>query len=312
MRGEDAEQAATVQPPEGPLAYATQTTLSVDDTAEVLDVLRARFPALSAPVKEDICYATTNRQAAVKAIAERCELIVVVGAANSSNSVRLREVAERAGCPRAVLVPRGRDEQLVGHVLHDHRHPAAGDVDGAAGGIRVRRVAPLELLDERDLGGVEVGDGDPLDAGPADEVHRGPVGDVLDDEVAELAQALLHRQRRLHQPARLREERHAVPLALGDGRQDGEMLPGGSEMSPATQEKVDQEAQRIVETAEREVIDLLERERPRLDALAHALLERETLDQPEAYRIAEVSESGADQNGKGELAPAGLDPAEHP
>ena len=106
---EDAEQAATVQPPEGPLAYATQTTLSVDDTAEVLDVLRGRFPDLSAPVKEDICYATTNRQAAVKAIAERCELIVVVGASNSSNSVRLREVAERAGCPRAVLVPRGRD-----------------------------------------------------------------------------------------------------------------------------------------------------------------------------------------------------------
>ncbi|WP_043836629.1 4-hydroxy-3-methylbut-2-enyl diphosphate reductase [Muricoccus aerilatus] len=106
---EDAEQAATVQPPPGPLAYATQTTLSVDDTAEVLDVLRRRFPELSAPVKEDICYATTNRQAAVKAIAERCELIVVVGAANSSNSVRLREVAERAGCPRAVLVPRGRD-----------------------------------------------------------------------------------------------------------------------------------------------------------------------------------------------------------
>ncbi|MBB5694669.1 4-hydroxy-3-methylbut-2-enyl diphosphate reductase [Muricoccus pecuniae] len=106
---EDAAQAATVQPPEGPLAYATQTTLSVDDTAEVLDVLRARFPGLSAPVKEDICYATTNRQAAVKAIAERCELIVVVGAANSSNSVRLREVAEKAGCPRAVLVPRGRD-----------------------------------------------------------------------------------------------------------------------------------------------------------------------------------------------------------
>ncbi|HEY8610119.1 MAG TPA: 4-hydroxy-3-methylbut-2-enyl diphosphate reductase [Roseomonas sp.] len=106
---EDAAQAAIVQPPAGPLAFATQTTLSIDDTAEVLDVLRSRFPDLSAPVKEDICYATTNRQAAVKAIAERCELIVVVGAPNSSNSVRLREVAERAGCPRAVLVQRGRD-----------------------------------------------------------------------------------------------------------------------------------------------------------------------------------------------------------
>ena len=106
---EDAEQAATVQPPEGPLAFATQTTLSVDDTAEVLDVLRARFPHMSAPVKEDICYATTNRQAAVKAIAERCDMMVVVGAPNSSNSVRLREVALKAGCPRATLVQRGRD-----------------------------------------------------------------------------------------------------------------------------------------------------------------------------------------------------------
>jgi cell division protease FtsH len=94
------------------------------------------------------------------------------------------------------------------------------------------------------------------------------------------------------------------PLALGEGRQDGEMLQGGSEMSPATQEKVDEEARQIVETAEREVIELLERERSRLDALAHALLERETLDQPEAYRVAEVTGTGADQNGKGKLAPA--------
>jgi cell division protease FtsH len=95
------------------------------------------------------------------------------------------------------------------------------------------------------------------------------------------------------------------PLAIGEGRQDGtSMLPGGSEVSPATQEKVDQEAQRIVESAEHEVIELLERERPRLDALAHRLLERETLDQPEAYRVAEVSESGADRNRKGQLAPA--------
>jgi 4-hydroxy-3-methylbut-2-enyl diphosphate reductase len=106
---EDAAQARTVQPPAGPLAYTTQTTLSVDDTAEILSILQARFPQMHAPVKEDICYATTNRQAAVKAIAARSELIVVVGAPNSSNSVRLREVAERAGCPRAVLVQRGWD-----------------------------------------------------------------------------------------------------------------------------------------------------------------------------------------------------------
>jgi cell division protease FtsH len=95
------------------------------------------------------------------------------------------------------------------------------------------------------------------------------------------------------------------PLAIGEGRQDGgEMLPGGSEVSPATQEKVDQEAQRIVESAERDVIELLERERPRLDALAHALLDHETLDQPEAYRVAEVTGTEADQNGKSELTPA--------
>ena len=133
---EDAEQAATVQPPPGPLAYATQTTLSVDDTAEVLDVLRGRLPDLSAPVKEDICYATTNLQEAVKAIAERCELIVVVGAANSSNSVRLREVAERAGCPRAVLVPRGRDLD-----------PALADGLGTVG-ITAGASAPEVLVEE--------------------------------------------------------------------------------------------------------------------------------------------------------------------
>ena len=94
------------------------------------------------------------------------------------------------------------------------------------------------------------------------------------------------------------------PVALGEGREDGEMLPGGSEVSQATQEKVDTEAQRIVETAERDVIELLERERGRLDALAHALLERETLDQPDAYRIAKVAPVGADRNGKGALRPA--------
>jgi 4-hydroxy-3-methylbut-2-enyl diphosphate reductase len=106
---EDTSDAEVVAPPPGPLAYTTQTTLSVDDTAEIIDVLRRRFPDISGPAKEDICYATTNRQAAVKKIAERSDLVIVVGAANSSNSVRLREVAERSGCPRAVLVPRGRD-----------------------------------------------------------------------------------------------------------------------------------------------------------------------------------------------------------
>ncbi len=86
------------------LAYITQTTLSVDDTAEIVEVLRARFPNIVGPHKEDICYATTNRQAAVKAIAARCDRLIVVGSPNSSNSMRLVEVAERAGCPEALLV----------------------------------------------------------------------------------------------------------------------------------------------------------------------------------------------------------------
>jgi cell division protease FtsH len=96
------------------------------------------------------------------------------------------------------------------------------------------------------------------------------------------------------------------PLAIGEGREDaGSLTPGGSPASPATQQAVDDEARRIVETAEREVMDLLERERPRLDALAHALLERETLDQADAYRVAGVdSLTQAEQNGQGKV-PAG-------
>ncbi len=91
------------------LAYVTQTTLSVDDTAGIVDVLKARFPAIVGPHKEDICYATTNRQAAVKAIAPRLDQLLVVGAPNSSNSLRLVEVAERAGCPKANLIQRAAD-----------------------------------------------------------------------------------------------------------------------------------------------------------------------------------------------------------
>ena len=91
------------------IAYITQTTLSVDDTAEIVGVLKARFPSIVGPHKEDICYATTNRQAAVKAIAPRADCVLVVGAPNSSNSLRLVEVAERAGCRRALLVQRAAD-----------------------------------------------------------------------------------------------------------------------------------------------------------------------------------------------------------
>ena len=91
------------------LAYVTQTTLSVHDTAEIVDLLKRRFPAIVGPHKEDICYATTNRQEAVKHVAPIVDAMIVVGAPNSSNSQRLREVAERAGCPRAVLVQRAAD-----------------------------------------------------------------------------------------------------------------------------------------------------------------------------------------------------------
>ena len=92
-----------------PLAFITQTTLSVDDTAEIVRVLNERFPQIVGPHKEDICYATTNRQAAVKAIAPRSECVLVVGAPNSSNSLRLVEVAQRSGCPKALLVQRASE-----------------------------------------------------------------------------------------------------------------------------------------------------------------------------------------------------------
>jgi 4-hydroxy-3-methylbut-2-en-1-yl diphosphate reductase len=91
------------------LAYVTQTTLSIDDTAGMVAILRERFPSIIGPHKEDICYATTNRQEAVKRVAPRVEAMVVVGAPNSSNSQRLREVAARAGCPRTALVQRAAD-----------------------------------------------------------------------------------------------------------------------------------------------------------------------------------------------------------
>ncbi|HWP27461.1 MAG TPA: 4-hydroxy-3-methylbut-2-enyl diphosphate reductase [Xanthobacteraceae bacterium] len=91
------------------LAYVTQTTLSVDDTAEIVALLKRRFPAIAEPHKEDICYATTNRQDAVKRVAPQVEAMIVVGAPNSSNSQRLKEVAERAGCRTVALVERAED-----------------------------------------------------------------------------------------------------------------------------------------------------------------------------------------------------------
>jgi 4-hydroxy-3-methylbut-2-en-1-yl diphosphate reductase len=91
------------------LAYVTQTTLSIDDTAEIVALLKKLFPGIVGPHKEDICYATTNRQEAVKRVAPQVDALIVVGAPNSSNSQRLREVAERAGCRAAALVQRAED-----------------------------------------------------------------------------------------------------------------------------------------------------------------------------------------------------------
>jgi 4-hydroxy-3-methylbut-2-enyl diphosphate reductase len=91
------------------LAFVTQTTLSVDDTREIVAALKQRFPAINGPHKEDICYATTNRQEAIKAVAPEVDAMIVVGSPNSSNSLRLVEVAERAGCKIAMLVDRAAD-----------------------------------------------------------------------------------------------------------------------------------------------------------------------------------------------------------
>ncbi len=112
---EDAEKLEFSNPEN--LAFVTQTTLSLDDTAKIIEILQRRFPSILVPKKEDICYATTNRQHAVKLIAEKADAILVLGAPNSSNSNRLVEVAKREGCTRSVLVERARDidwSQLAG------------------------------------------------------------------------------------------------------------------------------------------------------------------------------------------------------
>ncbi len=118
------------------LALVTQTTLSVDDTATVVAALKQRFPQIVTPRSEDICYATTNRQDAVKAIAERCDVIVVIGAPNSSNSNRLVEVALRAGCQDAFLIERA-------HSVNWDRLSGASTLGVTAGAS-----APEELVEE--------------------------------------------------------------------------------------------------------------------------------------------------------------------
>ena len=95
-----------------PLSYVTQTTLSVDDTKEIIDALKVKFPEIKGPVKEDICYATTNRQAAVKKIAPNCEMFFVIGSRNSSNSARLVEVAKKSGCKNSELIFYGKNAPL--------------------------------------------------------------------------------------------------------------------------------------------------------------------------------------------------------
>jgi 4-hydroxy-3-methylbut-2-enyl diphosphate reductase len=105
---ETVEDVARLEPASERLAYVTQTTLSVDDAAAVIAALRARFPAIRGPKRDDICYATQNRQDAVKFMAPKCEVVIVVGSPNSSNSNRLREVAEHMGA-QAYMVDRAAD-----------------------------------------------------------------------------------------------------------------------------------------------------------------------------------------------------------
>ncbi|HEV1999682.1 MAG TPA: 4-hydroxy-3-methylbut-2-enyl diphosphate reductase [Xanthobacteraceae bacterium] len=118
------------------LAYVTQTTLSLDDTAEIVAILKARFPAIVGPHKEDICYATTNRQEAVKRVAGSVDAMIVVGARNSSNSQRLCEVAARVGCRTSALVERAADIDWT----------AFGDISSLA--ITAGASAPEVLVEE--------------------------------------------------------------------------------------------------------------------------------------------------------------------
>lgn len=125
---EGPEDAERVEPPAGaPLAVVTQTTLSVDEVSATMDVLRRRFPHLEASPKEDICYATTNRQGAVKRLAEQCSLVLVVGSPSSSNSNRLREVAESSGA-EAVLLQEASEVDLD----WVRRHRSVGVTSGAS------------------------------------------------------------------------------------------------------------------------------------------------------------------------------------
>ncbi|MDG2136558.1 MAG: 4-hydroxy-3-methylbut-2-enyl diphosphate reductase [Luminiphilus sp.] len=153
---EDEEQVAhlTVKDPEN-LAYVTQTTLSVDDTARVIDALRDRFPAIEGPRKDDICYATQNRQDAVKSLAEKVEVVLVVGSTNSSNSNRLRELAERCGA-KSYLIDNA--EQISGEWL---KGVTGVGVTAGASAPEVLVAEVIERLQEKGVVNVENLDGQP-------------------------------------------------------------------------------------------------------------------------------------------------------
>lgn len=123
---ETIDDAETVSPPDGGLAYATQTTLSVSDTADIVSALKKRFPDIAEPHKDDICYATTNRQQAVQALAGETDCVLVIGASNSSNSQRLVEVARQSGCPRAMLIGSADDIDWAQMAQAEHIGLTAG------------------------------------------------------------------------------------------------------------------------------------------------------------------------------------------
>jgi len=137
---ESAASAETVAPPDTEnLAYVTQTTLSLDETADIIAILKTRFPSIQGPHKKDICYATTNRQRAVQAIAAKCDTVFIIGAPNSSNSLRLVEVAKRAGCGQAHLVQRAADIDWPALV--------AADTVGLSAGASAPEDLVIEVLD---------------------------------------------------------------------------------------------------------------------------------------------------------------------
>ena len=216
---ETADDAATFTPKDpNNLAFVTQTTLSIDDTAEIVAMLKERFPNISGPHKEDICYATTNRQLAVKKVAPVVDALIVVGAPNSSNSQRLREVAEREGCPIAVLAQRAGDldwAQVRRHQEPRHhrgRLGAGSDRRGDHG--RVRRALRIACGDGLGRGRERI-----LSVAAFAAARRGRVAamavytDVAADELAEFLEPLRHRRTAVLQGHRRGRREFQLPAA---------------------------------------------------------------------------------------------------